>query len=56
MKTLAAAALLFGAPLLYAQTADPYAGHVPGTSSEVQVTEPGFQVFQFPKNMIPRID
>ena len=22
----------------------------------VQVTEPGFQVFQFPKNQIPRID
>ena len=22
----------------------------------VQITEPGFQVFQFPKNQIPRID
>ena len=29
---------------------------LPGTSTEVQVTEPGFKVFQFPRTAIPRID
>lgn len=29
---------------------------LPGRNTEVQVTEPGFKVFQFPKNAIPRID
>ena len=30
--------------------------HAAAQSPEIQVTEPGFKVFQFPKNKIPRID
>ncbi len=33
-----------------------YQKEIPGRSIDVQVEEPGFKVFQFPKNQIPRID
>ena len=57
MKILATiAALGAGAALLSAQPADNYNAQLPGRTTDVQVTEPGFKIFQFPKNMIPRID
>lgn len=36
--------------------AQDYQKQLPGTCTTVQVTEPGFKVFQFPRTQIPRID
>lgn len=48
-------ALTAGAFCLLAQ-GNLYQKDLAGTDTTVQVTEPGFKVFQFPKNQIPRID
>lgn len=57
-KTLAAASLAAASILTLGAQDNPYKGKnmLPGRTIDVQVTEPGFKVFQFPRNMIPRID
>jgi len=58
LKPLAAASLAAASILTLGAQDNPYKGKnmLPGRTIDVQVTEPGFKVFQFPKNMIPRID
>ena len=51
-KLLTISALL----LCTAASAQLYSDQLPGTCTTVQVTEPGFKVFQFPRTQIPRID
>ncbi len=58
LKTLMPAVLAAGILLPLNAQDNPYKGKnmLPGRTVEAQVTEPGFKVFQFPKNQIPRID
>ena len=58
LKPLAAASLAALTLIPLGAQDNPYKGKtmLPGRTIDVQVTEPGFKVFQFPKNQIPRID
>ncbi|MBQ5639327.1 MAG: PKD domain-containing protein [Bacteroidales bacterium] len=55
-KLLLGVLLLSGSTAIIAQPVNIYAQDKSGTDTSVQVTEPGFKVFQFPRLAIPRID